>query len=175
MKWQDMLIDGYSRVTETLAPALKGLTRPDLDRQPAPDCNSIGWIVWHLIRGQDAQIADLAGKEQVWTRDKWYEKFGRQADPEDTGFGHTSDEVAAFKSPTVKVLMGYYQATFEQTKAYLAGLSLADLDRPLAEPWYKPPPTVGVRIISVMADCLAHSGEVAYLRGLLKGKGWLGY
>lgn len=175
MKWQDLLIDGYSRVMETLEPALKGLSRSDLDRRPTPDCNSIGWMVWHLIRGQDAQIAALAGKEQVWLKEKWYEKFGRQADPEDTGFGHTSEQVAAFRSPTIKVLFGYYQATFGQTEQYLSRVTLAALDRPLDEPWYKPPPTVGIRIVSIMADCLGHAGEVAYLRGLLKGKGWLAY
>jgi len=83
--------------------------------------------------------------------------------------------VAAFKSPPPGVLLDYYRATLEQTKRYLSGLTPADLDRQLDEPWFKPPPTVGVRIVSVMADCLQHSGEAAYLRGLLKGSGWLGY
>jgi hypothetical protein len=174
MKWQDLIIDGYGRVLEELEPALKGLTKADLDRQPNPDCNSMGWIVWHLTRGQDAQIADLMGEEQVWVKGKWYGRFNRAAALEDTGFGHTSEEVAAFKSPGPRVLLEYYRATLGQTKRYLATLSLTDLDRQLNEPWYKPPPTVGVRLVSIMADCLQHSGEVGYLRGLLKGKGWLG-
>ncbi len=173
MKWQDLIIDGFGRVLELLEPALAGLEQVDLDRQPNPDCNSISWIVWHLTRGQDAQVADLMGEEQVWVKDKWYTRFNRSADPEDTGYGHSSEEVAAFKSPGSRVLLDYYQAILEQTKRYLSGLSLADLDRQLDEPWYQPPPTVGVRIVSIMADCLQHSGEVSYLRGLLKGKGWL--
>jgi hypothetical protein len=81
--------------------------------------------------------------------------------------------VAAFKSPSSKVLLDYYRATLERTSQYLLSLTLEELDRKLDEPWYSPPPTLGVRIISIMADCLQHSGEVAYLRGLLKGKGWL--
>lgn len=173
MKWQNMIIDGYSRVLELLEPSLAGLSKSDLDRQPKPDCNSIGWTVWHLVRIQDAQIADLMGEKQVWIKDKWYAKFNRDADPEDTGFGHSSEEVAAFKSPSPRTLLDYYIATFEQTKRYLSSLSLTDLDRQLDEPWFQPPPTVGVRIVSIMADCLQHSGEIAYLRGLLKGKGWL--
>jgi hypothetical protein len=175
MKWQDLIIDGYGRVLEVLEPALKGVSRADLDKLPKPDCNSMGWIVWHLTRGQDAQVADLLGGEQVWIKEKWYERFHLPADKEDTGFGHTPEQVAAFRSPTSKVQLDYYRATLEQTKRYLAGLSLTDLDRQLDEPWFKPPPTVGVRIVSVMADCLEHAGEVAYLRGLLSGKGWLGY
>lgn len=175
MKWQELLIDGYGRVLELLEPALKDLSREDLDRQPHPDCNSIGWIAWHLTRGQDAQIASLRNGEQVWLKNKWYEKFHRAADTEDTGFGHSAEDVAAFKSPDPEVLLDYYRATLEQSKKYLAALTLADLDSKLDESLYQPPPTVGVRVISIMADCLQHSGEIAYLRGLLKGKGWLGY
>jgi len=33
-------------------------------------------------------------------------------------------------------------------------------------------PTVGVRLVSVMADQLQHCGQIGYVRGLLKGKGW---
>lgn len=175
MDWRDLVIDGYGRVLEVIEPALKGLTRADLDQQPCADCNSIGWIVWHLTRGQDSQIADLSGKEQLWIRDGWHAKFKRPAEAGDTGFGHTSEQVAAFKSPGAETLLNYYRATFEESKAYLMGLTETDLGRQLAEPWFNPPPTVGVRIVSIMADCLEHAGEVAYLRGLLKGKGWLGY
>jgi hypothetical protein len=173
MKWQDLINDGFSRVLEVLEPALKGLKKADLELQPKPDCNSIGWIVWHLTRGQDAQIADLANEEQVWVRDKWYEKFKRAADPADTGFGDSPEDVARFRSPASRILLDYYRATLEKTSQYLSTLTLDQLNSKLNEPWFSPPPTVGVRIISIMADCLVHAGEVAYLRGLLKGKGWL--
>lgn len=175
MDWRDMIVDGFGRVLEVLEPALQGLTQADLDRQPNKDCNSMGWIVWHLTRGQDSQIADLAGAKQLWIRSKWHARFGRAADPEDTGFGDSSEEVAAFKSPSTEVLLDYYRAVLEDTRRYLLALSPTDLGRQLNEPWYQPPPTVGVRIVSIMADCLEHAGEAAYLRGLLKGKGWLGY
>jgi hypothetical protein len=173
MEWQDLIIDGFGRVLELLEPALEGLSQADLDHQPKADCNSIGWIVWHLTRVQDSQIADLTKEEQVWVKDKWYARFNRAADPVDTGSGHGPEEVAAFSSPPSPVLLEYYRATLEQTKRYLLTQSLSGLDRQLDEPWYQPPPTLGVRIISVMADCLQHSGEVGYLRGLIKGKGWL--
>lgn len=175
MEWRDLIIDGYGRVLEVIEPALAGLTQKDLNQRPNPDCNSIGWIVWHLTRGQDSQIADLMSGEQLWMKDGWHARFKRAADPDDTGFGHSSTDVAAFKSPSTKVLLEYYRATLEETKQYILTLSESDLDRTLDEPWFQPPPTVGVRLVSIMADCLEHAGEVAYLRGLLKGKGWLGY
>ncbi len=174
MKWQSLINDGFSRVLEVIEPALAGLNRNDLNRQPKPDCNSIGWIVWHLSRGLDAQIADLTGEEQLWIKDGWYSKFNRTKDPGDTGFGDTPEDVAAFKSPAVSVLLDYYRDCLVPTNRFIAGLSLTDLDRVIDES-YKPPVTIGVRLISILADCLEHSGEVAYLRGLLKGMGWLGY
>ena len=172
MEWQALIADGYDRVLETLERALNGLTPMDLNQQPEPDSNSIGWLAWHLARIQDSQIADLAGKEQTWISDEWYHIFNRPAHPQDNGFGHTSDEVNAFQSPEVTILLDYHRAVLEETKQYLSTLSAADLDRELNEPWFQPLPTVGVRLISIMTDCLLHAGQVAYARGLLKGKGW---
>ena len=110
MKWYELLIDGYQRVPEFLESVLDGLTQDDLSWQPKYDCNSIGWLVWHLTRQQDAQIASLMGAEQLWIIDKWYAKFDRQADPNDIGFGHTPEQVKAFKSPGVRELLDYNSA-----------------------------------------------------------------
>lgn len=175
MEWQELLIDGYGRVLEALEEALDGLTQDDLNQQPNPDCNSTGWLTWHLTRVQDDHIADLMGEEQLWISKDWHAKFNRVPDSRDIGFGHSSEDVAAFKSPAVETLLGYHRAVLERTKRYISSLSANDLDRELNEPWYQPLPTVGVRLISIMSDDLQHAGQVAYVRGLLKGRGWLGY
>ena len=175
MEWQALITDGYGRVLEVLERALNGLTEDDLDQQPHPDCNSMGWLTWHLTRVQDDHIADLMGEEQLWISEGWHGRFNRAADPSAIGFGHSSADVAAFKSPEVKTLLAYHRAVVERSKRYITTLSITDLDRELKEPWFHPLPTVGVRLISVMSDCLQHAGQVAYLRGLLKGKGWQRY
>ena len=172
MTWQQLLIDGYGRIYEELQRALSGLTQGDLDHQPEPDCNSMGWLAWHLIRVQDGQIAGLMGVEQIYIKDGWYSEFNRQPEPEDVGFGHSSEQVAAFKSPDVAVIMNYEKEVLDRVKSYINSLSTEDLDRELNEPWFQPLPTVGVRLISIMSDALQHAGQIAYVRGLLKGKGW---
>lgn len=172
MRWQDLLVDGFGRIAELLEKALAGLTQEDLDWQPRPDCNSMGWITWHLTRVQDSHIADLMHEPQMWLGNEWHIRFNRLADPDDTGFGHTDANVKAFKSPPVETLLGYYKAVQDKTTKYLDTLSLADLDRELNEPSYQPLPTVGVRLVSVLSDGLVHAGETAYVRGLRKGKGW---
>jgi len=175
MKWKDLIIDGYSRIPELLENVLKGLVEDDLDWQPKHDCNSIGWLVWHLTRQQDAQIASLIGGEQLWVTDKWYTKFGRQPEPDDVGFGHSPEQVSAFKSPESRTLLDYNRAVVERSKQYISSLSENDLDRELNEPWFQPPPTVGVRLVSILDDSVLHAGQAAYIRGMRQGKGWQKY
>lgn len=172
MEWRELIIDGYGRIFEELKRALEGLTQDDLNEQPHPDCNSMGWLAWHVTRVQDDHIADLMSDEQLWVKDGWHAKFGRAPEPKDIGFGHGPEDVAAFQSPDVKVLLDYHRAVLERSKRYISTLSAADLSRELNEPWFQPLPTLGVRLVSVMSDNLQHAGQVAYLRGLLKGKGW---
>ena len=175
MEWQTLLIDGYGRILEVLEAALRGMTPADLNQQPKSDCNSMGWLAWHLTRVQDDHVAGLMGEEQLWTSEGWAARFSRSPEPGDIGFGHIPEQVAAFKSPDAETFLGYHRAVLERTKRYILSLPAADLDRELDEPWYQPLPTVGVRLISVLADNLQHAGQVAYVRGLLKGKGWLKY
>ena len=175
MKWKDLLIDGYNRVPEFLENVLKGLTQDDLDWQPKSDCNSIGWSVWHLTRQQDAQIASLMGVKQLWVTEKWYTKFNQQPEPDDVGFGHSPEQISAFKSPDSRTLLGYNRAVVEHSKKFINSLSENDLDRELNEPWFQPLPTVGVRLVSILDDSVLHAGQAAYIRGLRQGKGWQKY
>lgn len=169
-EWQGLIIDAYGRITAKVADVLKGLSRADLQWRPRPKANSIGWLVWHISRGQDKQIANLMGKEQLWIKGGWYKKFNRQADPEETGYGHTALQVKAFKSPAPKVYLDYLRAVTKRTNQYLLSLDAPKLNRKLNEPWWKPLPTVGVRIASILLDNVQHLGQAAYIKGLRKAK-----
>jgi hypothetical protein len=175
MKWKDLLIDGYSRIPEFLENVLKGLDQDELDWRPRHDCNSIGWLIWHLTRQQDAQIVSLMGGEQLWITGEWHGKFNRQPDPKDIGFGQSPEQVSEFKSPEARILLGYNRAVVERSKQYISDLSETDLNRELNEPWFQPLPTVGVRLVSILDDSVLHAGQAAYVRGLLQGKGWQKY
>jgi len=175
MEWNNLLADGYDRVLEFLDNVLEGLNKDELNWQPRQDCNSIGWLTWHLTRQHDVQMASLIGEEQLWIQQRWYAKFHRAPDPQDTGFGHVPEQVSAFESPDVKTLLDYHHVVLERSKRYFLTLSKTDLDRKLDEPWFQPLPTVGVRLISILEDSLLHAGQVAYVRGLRQGKGWQKY
>jgi len=169
MEWQQLIIDRFKGSTETLDKALANLSPDDLNKMPGPDSNSIGWVAWHLSRIQDRAISRMSGQEQVWIRQGWYKKFNRSANPEDTGFKHTPQDLASFKSPDVATLLAYNHAVLERTEKFVAGLSTQDLDKKTDHPLFT---TIGSWLGTIFSDVLQHSGQVAYLRGLLKGKGW---
>ncbi len=151
---------------------MEGLSTEDLNWQPKPDSNSIGWLAWHLTRWQDVQIASFLKKEQVWIKDDWYRIFGRTADAKDHGMGHKPDDLAKFKSPDTATQLSYHQAVLAQTKDFLRTLSPSDLDKVVEGTSFQPSPTVGMRIIGVLSDGMQHAGQAAYVRGLRQGMGW---
>jgi len=175
MEWQQLIIDIFERISWDLEQVLDGLTVDDLNQQPRPDCNSVGWLAWHLTRSHDRNISELAEEEQIWIRDKWHTKFNRAPDPAETGFGHSLEDVSTFRSPDSKTLLEYHHATLELAKRYISGtLSETELKRESESPTFGNIATVRRRLVGIINDGLQHVGQAAYVRGLLKGKGWLG-
>jgi uncharacterized damage-inducible protein DinB len=172
MDSKDVLIDLYGRIERALQLSLKDLAPEQLQFRPGRESNSIAWLAWHLTRQQDRQISDLAGKEQAWIADGWHAKFDKPADPNDTGQGYTAEQVAAVRPATGQLLLDYFEAVLQRSKDYLQTVTDAELDRVLDEPRWNPPPTVGVRLVSIAVDGLQHAGQAAYLRGLIEAKRW---
>jgi uncharacterized damage-inducible protein DinB len=169
MKTADLLADALGRVREVVHEVAAGLTPEQLAWRPQPTANSICWLIWHLTRVQDDHIADVAGTEQMWTAGGWADRFGLPLDKSATGWGHTSDEVAAVRVESADLLTGYHDAVFEQSLRFIEGLTDADLDRIVDKRW-DPPVTLGVRLVSVIDDDAQHAGQAAYLRGMLTNR-----
>ena len=161
-----LLIDAFGRVREGVYGSVQGLGSDDLVYRPDPAANSIAWLVWHLTRIQDDHLAPLAGVEQRWTADGWYDEFGLPFDRAATGYSHTAGEVGAVRV-TGRLLTGYHDVVHDQTVHYLPTLDSADFDLIVDRSW-DPPVSLGVRLISVIADNLEHAGQAEYVRGLLE-------
>ena len=162
----DVLRDLFGRVETNVHGAVEGLDEAALTHRVGGDANSIAWLVWHLTRVQDDHVADVAGTEQVWTAQGWVTRFGLPFAPEATGYGQGSEEVAAVRTGA-ELLLGYYDAVHERTLEYLSGIGEADLDRIVDRRW-DPPVTLGVRLVSVADDDIQHSGQAAFVRGVLE-------
>jgi uncharacterized damage-inducible protein DinB len=161
----DVFLDAFGRIREVVFEVLDGLSPAQLAYREGSQANSIAWLVWHLTRIQDDHVCAVAGREQIWVADGWAERFGLDLDVRDTGYGHNPDQVAAVKADG-ELLSDYHQAVYESTADYLKGLTSGDLDRVVDRRW-DPPVTLGVRLVSVVADDLQHAGQAAFVKGLL--------
>ncbi|MGQ4599333.1 mycothiol transferase [Nocardia sp. R6R-6] len=162
----DVLTDGFERIKETVHEAVDGLTQDALVYRVEPGANSIAWLVWHLTRVQDDHIADVAGTEQVWTGQGWRDRFGLPVNETATGYGDRAPDVAVIRAPAA-LLTGYYDAVHEQTLRFVRELGDGDLDRVVDVRW-DPPVTLGVRLVSVIAEDLQHAGQAAFVRGVVE-------
>lgn len=167
MNTAEVLTDAFGRVQEEVHTVVEGLSPEDLAFRPDDGANSIAWLIWHLTRVQDDHVADAAGRDQVWITEGWADRFDLPLGEDETGYGHSAKQVASVRGISADQLAGYYDAVHEQTLSYVGACDDAALDRVVDERW-TPHVTLGVRLISVISDCLQHSGQAAYVRGLLE-------
>lgn len=166
---RDLLSDAFDRIRHDVHGAVADLSADQLAYRIEGRANSIAWLVWHLTRVQDDHIADVAGREQVWTEQGWAQRFGLPFDDDRaTGYGQDSDEVGAVRVDSPDLLTGYFDAVHAMTAEYVETLRDGDLDR-VVDPSWDPPVTLGVRLVSVIDDDMQHAGQAAFVRGVVLG------
>ena len=163
---RDLLIDSFTRIREEVIELTDGLTEEAATYRPGPMSNSIGWLLWHLTRIQDDHVAALATVEQAWPT--WRERFGLPFSDWDTGYGHSSEEVAAVRV-SGDLLAAYHGDVHDLTLRYVEDITAEELDRVVDTHW-DPPVTASVRLVSVLGDCYQHLGQAAYVRGLRRSQ-----
>ena len=161
---QELLRDTFTRLIEHVDELTDGLTDEQSTYRPSPNANSIAWLLWHSARVQDIQVADLAGVEQAWIRDGWVDRFGLDLPGDDTGYGHSPEDVAKVQAPA-ELFAGYYHAVHKLTLEYLASLTGEELARVVDTNW-DPPVTASMRLVSIIDDCAQHLGQAAYVLGI---------
>lgn len=164
MDVSSILDDAVSRVSEQVPTLVGGLDVDDLAWRPDPGANTLAWLVWHLTRVADEYSAGLTGTATRWS-DGWYERFGLPFAPEAHGYGMSADEVAQVRA-TAEDLAGYYADVEPVLRGYLGTVTAEALDEVVDESW-DPPVTLGVRLVSIVDDLAQHTGQAAYVRGML--------
>jgi hypothetical protein len=161
-----LLLELYGRIEPLAEEAVDGLDAGQLAAAPGDGANTIAWLIWHLTRIQDHHVAELVPDEQLWVTGDWPARMGIDADPHNTGYGHTAEQVASIRPPDGQILIDYLATVSSRTRGFLESLTPSDLDRIVDRRW-DPPVTLGVRLVSVADDCMQHVGQAAYVRGLL--------
>ena len=163
----------YDRIGGVFRRALDGLSVEQLKAQPSgPESNPIGWLAWHLARTQDKNYALLLGEEEAWTADGWHQRFGLPAD-RGTGNGDSLQQVQAFDPVDAQTLIAYFEAAREKSRRFLDALSDGDLEQPSAAGIDRNE-TIKISIARVTGDLIQHTGQIAYVRGLVDRHGWYG-
>ncbi|MEU5845035.1 mycothiol transferase [Saccharopolyspora shandongensis] len=170
MSSAEVLVDAFDRIRAVVHETVSGLDPDQLAYRVDPEANSIAWLVWHLTRVQDDHVSDVAAAEQAWTAQDWLGRFGLPFAHEDIGYGHDPDEVADVRVDSGELLTGYHDAVHARTVEFVAGLTDDDLAEVVDAGW-TPPVTLGVRLVSVIADDLQHAGQAAFIRGILERVG----
>jgi hypothetical protein len=164
----DVLTDAVERIRDGVADTADGLDADALAYRPAPDANSVGWLLWHLTRVEDAHIAEFLDADQLYVEGGHAAALGLAEDPSDTGYGHSSEQVAAVRIEDPAALIAYHRAVADRSLDLLGRLAPDDLDRVVDESW-DPPVTAGVRWLSIVEDCFMHLGQAQYAAGLRPG------
>ena len=149
--------------------AMDGLTDEQLYYKPAQESNSIGWLVWHLSRGKDEIVSLVSGETEVWVSDGWAQRFGLSE--AGNGRGDTPEQVSAFRADR-DLLLGYADAAHSAALQRVQEATQEQLTREWAGLRGTPRPAWKWLVLEA-TDYTEHTGQIAYLRGMLTGLGWL--
>jgi len=163
---RELLRDSFTRLIEHVEDLTDGLTDEIALFRPTSTANSIAWLLWHSARQQDLQLCDIAGIEQVWTRDGWDDRFGLELAGNDHGYGHGPEDVGKIRA-SADLLAGYYHGVHKVTLEYIASVTAEDLKRVVDTRW-TPPVTASARLVSIIDDAAQHLGQAAYIRGIAR-------
>lgn len=163
MDAKDLLLDIFGRIRELYVDLADDLDLEAAHRRPGGTGNSIVWLLWHTARVQDDHIAGVSGGQQAWP--DWADRFDFSFHLHDIGYGHSSGDVDAVRVEDLQTLVDYHEAVHRQTLTYLETADADELDRVVDRNW-DPPVTAGVRLVSLVGDCLQHLGQAGYVKGL---------
>ena len=163
MTLNEFIVDALDKENGFLLEALDGLGPDELAWQPAADANSIGWILWHMVRVEDMWIQFFAQfQTELWETEGWHEKIGLPT--RDNGFGHTAEQVNNFPGVDLGEFLRYRASVRQATLAYLDTLTPEDMERVPRE--RRPEMSLGAMFRQIIGEMYQHVGHIAYLRGL---------
>lgn len=163
MKATELMVSMFTDMHRALLAEAEPLSQEQLTHRPAENVNSIAFVLWHYARIEDNLIhSQVAGVQSIWDSEKWYERFG--LDAEASGMGFADEQVGDFK-PAKEVLLEYCSAVWSATPPLVEALSDEDLDR--APNPDRPRMTLGRSIANfTIGHGFWHLGDVRFIKGM---------
>lgn len=167
MEVQDFICMQFDSIKPGIDRAIKELTQEEIAWRPGNGCNSIGLILFHIARTDDAfLVGKILGKQPVWERDKWYETLN--LDPKEEGAHYTAEQVNCFPVPPVKDITAYADATRSNLIELIKEMTAEQLEAKVDTPFAGAVP-VSQLLAMMIGHAQQHVGEISYLRGLQRG------
>ena len=163
MNVADLLVELYGRIPPLARDAFADVDPDRLTEAPAPESNTIAWLIWHLIRSRTTTWPSSSKPTRSGQR-----SLGRplRAEPDPT----TPATATAGRRRDVRPdgpgrPAGYLDVVDRAPGRCSRGSRRGS--RPHVDRRWDPPVTMGVRLVSIADDSLQHVGQAAYVRGLL--------
>ena len=167
MEARELIVRSLEQSQEYLTKALDGLTQEEAAWSPGAQCNSIAFILWHIIRVEDFYMNCVVQSEnELYEAEGWRQKLGTPA--KEMGGGYTTEQLQTWPVPNMEVLRGYANSVREKTLAFLHSVTPQKLSEVVPRP-YRSPDRVGVILGHISTEIALHVGQIAYLRGVQRG------
>jgi uncharacterized damage-inducible protein DinB len=164
MDAKELLLRSLRETHSYVTKSLNGLTQEETTWSPSPGCNSIAFILWHMIRVEDFYVNSVIQHEkELYETKKWQEKLGTPV----KAYGYTEEELKAWPAPKLEILRKYADSVRENTLALLNSLPaerLSDVPRP-----DRSPDSIGLILEHLVTELALHAGQIGYLRGVQRG------
>ena len=164
----EFLRDAHQRQHDSIDQAVRDLTPEQLHWVPPETAaNHIGFTLWHYVRTEDniVQFILQDRKPTVWLDGGYHERFGLDRIAQGTGM--STEDANALRLPPMDDWLGYQQAVWQATDAYLAAADVERMERPVkVRPWPDAMPTGQALSVVTLTHGHAHLGEICVLRVL---------
>ncbi|MDP3879469.1 MAG: DinB family protein [Dehalococcoidales bacterium] len=166
MEAKEVLLRSLAQSRGYLTGALHGLTQKEATWAPAPESNSIIFILWHVTRVEDFFFNRVVQRlPELYEAEGWGEKLGT---PEKgTGWEYTLEQLRAWPVPQLADVEGYFHSVRKKTLDFINSLTaekLSEIPRP-----ERSSDSVGVTLTRIVTEIALHVGQIAYLRGAQRG------
>ena len=169
MEATEVILRSLEQSQEYMTGALDGLTPEEVAWSPGAECNSIGFILWHVIRVEDFFVNTMFQHEnEIYEAEGWRDKMGTPA--EGTGARYTVEQLQSWPVPKLADLLAYAKSVRSKTLAFIKSVTPEKLAETVIRP-NRPPETVDQRLGHITTEIAMHTGQIAYLRGIQRGLG----
>ena len=166
MQAEELILKSLEQSQRFLNNALDGLNQKEVAWSPAPECNSIAFILWHTVRVEDAVVnGAIQQKGEVYETEGWREKLGTP--PNETGGRYTLEQLQTWRVPKLEVLRGYAEAVRAKTLTFLQSVTPEKLSQEVV--LFGRSDTVGGVLGFLSTEVAMHVGQIGYLRGVQQG------